>query len=87
MNVHDLSLVSLVAVVVLGSSPLLAEEDTDARPYTYGMPLDIARVVRIDEPQPAKCELVRATMTYVNTQGVSEAISFLKQAESCLNNG
>lgn len=87
MNMHNLSIVSMMAVAVLGSSPLLAEESTETRPYVYGMRLDIAKVLRIDEPQPLKCELIRAKMTYVNTKGVTEAISFLKLAEVCLSNG
>jgi len=82
-----LSIASLTAAAVLGSSPLLAEEAVAAKPYTYDMELDIAKVVRIDEPQPSRCKLVRATMTFVNTQGITETVSFLKQADSCLNNG
>ncbi|MBA1271772.1 DUF2790 domain-containing protein [Stutzerimonas azotifigens] len=83
MRVHNLSIVSMLTINALSASPLLADEQAEVPAYRYGTQLDVARVIRIEEPAPLTCEIVRAKMTFVNTQGVTERISFLKQAEAC----
>ncbi|MCQ6255140.1 DUF2790 domain-containing protein [Pseudomonas sp. Q11] len=84
MNIRNVSIASLLAFTTLSGLPLFAEEKADVPAYEYGMPLDIARVIRIEEPKSRVCEVVRAKMTYVNTQGVTERVSFLKQSEVCV---
>lgn len=84
MNIQNLSITGLLAVIALSGSPLFAEEQSAPPEYEYGMPLDVAQVVRIDEPRSQVCEVVRAKMTYVDTQGVTQRISFLKLAEACV---
>jgi hypothetical protein len=84
MNIPNLSIAGLLAIIALSGSPLFAQEQADPPDYEYGMPLDIAQVVRIDEPRSRVCEVVRAKMTYVNTQGETQHISYLKLAEACV---
>lgn len=84
MRIRNLSIVSIMTVTALSASPLLADEQAEVTAYQYGMQLDIARVIRIEEPASPTCEIVRAKMTFVNTQGATEQVSFLKQAEACL---
>ncbi|MDB6443726.1 MULTISPECIES: DUF2790 domain-containing protein [Pseudomonas] len=83
MNIRTVSIIGLLAVVPLGSPSLFAKEQTRAPAYEYGMPLDIAKVVRIEVPPSRTCEVVRAHMTYVNTQGSTEQVSFLQLTEAC----
>ncbi|MDP3367426.1 MAG: DUF2790 domain-containing protein [Pseudomonas sp.] len=87
MNIRRFSLAGLLAVIILGSASLLADEGTETPAYTYDTKLDIARVIRIEEPQSQTCEVVQATMTYVNTQGLTKTLSFLKLADVCISNG
>ena len=49
------------------------------------MHLDVAQVVSIDEPHPLTCELVEAKMTYVDSQGQTRAVSYIKQSDACSN--
>lgn len=84
MSIRNLSIISTMTVIALSASPLLANERAEVSSYQYGTPLDIAKVIRIDEPAPPTCEIVQATMTFVNTQGETEQVSFLKQAQACL---
>jgi hypothetical protein len=84
MRIRNLSIVSIMTVTALSASPLLADEQAEVPAYQYGTQLDVARVIRIEEPAPPTCEIVRAKMTFVNTQGATEQVSFLKQAEACL---
>jgi hypothetical protein len=84
MHIRNLSIVTMMTVTVLGSSSLLAQEHAEVPAYQYGTHLDVAKVIRIDEPSPPTCETVRAKMTFLNTRGVTEQVSFLKQAQACL---
>jgi hypothetical protein len=84
MCIRNLSIVSMMAVTALSPSLLLANEQATVRAYQYGSHLDVARVIRVDEPAPPTCEIVRAKMTFVSTQGATEQVSYLKQAQACL---
>lgn len=84
MRIRNLLIVSVMTVTALSASPLLANEQPEVPAYRYGTKLNIGRVIRIEEPAPPACEIVRAKMTFVNTQGATEQVSFLKQAEACL---
>ncbi|MFL7960692.1 Protein of unknown function [Pseudomonas sp. NFIX10] len=83
MNTQNLSIAVLLVVIALSGSPLLAKEQTQVPAYEYGMPLDIAKVIRIEAPTPPMCEVVQAKMTYLNTQGAKKHLSFLQLAEAC----
>ena len=77
----------LLGLWILNSSPLQAEERSETTAYTYGMKLDVARVIRIEEPQSTTCEVVQAKMTYENSQGNTQTLSYLKLADVCVSNG
>ncbi|SCX78334.1 MULTISPECIES: DUF2790 domain-containing protein [unclassified Pseudomonas] len=83
MNTQNLSIAGLLVVIALSGSPLLAKEQTQVPAYEYGMPLDIAKVIRIEAPTSPMCEVVQAKMTYLNTQGAKKHLSFLQLAEAC----
>ena len=57
------------------------------RALARGMRLDIAKVIRTEEPQPQVCEVVQVKMTYLSTQGTTETLSYLKLADVCVSNG
>jgi hypothetical protein len=84
MRIRNLSIVTLMTATALSASSLLANEQAAVPSYQYGMRLHVAKVIRIEEPDPPTCEIVRAKMTFVNTQGATEQIGFLKQAQACL---
>lgn len=83
MRIRNLSIVSIMTATALSSPSLLASEHAETPAYQYGTRLNIAKVIRIEEPTPPTCEIVQALMTFVSTQGVTEQISFLKQSEAC----
>lgn len=55
----------------------------ETQPYRYGMDLDIAKVIAINEPQSTECKVVEATMKFINHAGKIEQISYRKQAMAC----
>lgn len=55
--------------------------------YQYGMPLDVARVVQLDEPATEVCDVVKAYMTYVDSAGRQHTVQYLKLAKVCTDRG
>ncbi|MDO7896906.1 DUF2790 domain-containing protein [Pseudomonas citrulli] len=85
MNIQSLSIASLLAVITLSGSSLFAKEQVQPPAYEYGMPLDVARAIRIEAPQSSVCEVVPAKMTYVDKHGEIRQVSFLQLADACAN--
>ncbi|BAU72135.1 DUF2790 domain-containing protein [Metapseudomonas furukawaii] len=76
---------SALLLALLASGSAFAAKSAEAVPYQYGMPLDVARVISIDEPNPLTCETVQAKMTYVDAQGERKSVTYLKQSSACAN--
>ncbi|HFL2835857.1 TPA: DUF2790 domain-containing protein [Pseudomonas aeruginosa] len=51
--------------------------------YVYGMPLDVARVLSVDEAPSDTCQVVRATLVYLDSHGERQMLHYLKQARAC----
>jgi hypothetical protein len=54
----------------------------DAAVYHYGMPLDVAKVLSISQPNQ-RCEVSQATMVYLDSQGQQHTIKYLRQTPRC----
>lgn len=54
----------------------------DAAVYHYGMPLDVAKVLSISQPDE-RCEVSQATMVYLDSKGVQHTIKYLRQTPMC----
>ncbi|SDT20086.1 DUF2790 domain-containing protein [Pseudomonas oryzae] len=74
MKIHFL-LLALIA------GPALAADPPEER-YTYGMPLDIDRVITIEEPEDV-CGVVTARMTYQDSQGEVRVLDYRKWSTGC----
>lgn len=65
-----------------------AVQAQDAVPlYHYGMPLDVANVVNLSEPESMLCEVVQARMIYKDSTGQVRSLDYLKLAHVCSNGG
>lgn len=73
-----LSLLFAVPAVLLSLSAFADE----APVYQYGMPLDVAKVLRIEQPNQ-RCEVSLATMTYLDSQGQVHSVRYLRQTARC----
>ena len=71
-----LSLCTLLAVAAEAPAPAQAPR------YVYGMPLDVRRVIAIDEP-PNVCGLVDARLTYEDAKGQRRQLDYRKWSSSC----
>ncbi|MGF6594624.1 DUF2790 domain-containing protein [Pseudomonas sp. 2835] len=73
-----------------GLSLLLAATAEAATPvpvYHYGMPVDVARVLQLSEPASDTCEVVLASMVYVDSAGRQHSLQYLKLAQVCTDRG
>lgn len=73
------NLVWFAGLSVLAQVASAAPQETS---YTYGDDLDIAKVVSLDVPNGG-CEVVNAKMTYLDSQGESHVMSYLRQGADC----
>lgn len=79
-------LIPFTTCLLLGLAGMAhSQEQVEAVPYSYGMKLDIARVISMDEPHPQRCEVVEATMVYEDSNGQRHALRYQKQAQACLD--
>ncbi|MCY1543763.1 hypothetical protein D9M68_795940 [compost metagenome] len=76
---------TILLLASLASGSAFAAKSADAAPYSYGMPLDVARVISIDEPNSFTCETVQAKMTYVDSNGEEKSVTYLKASSACAN--
>lgn len=81
MRTHPAFLAGALLAGLTGST---LADTPKAVPYTYGMRLDIAKVLSIDEPHPLTCQQVEATMTYLDPQGQTRAVTYTKLSDACL---
>ncbi|MCK3863831.1 DUF2790 domain-containing protein [Pseudomonas sp. B329] len=85
MNNHS----AAVAIVFLLIPPVSFADVSNPVPppnYAYGMPLDIARIVSLEEPDSRTCKVVEAKMTYLNSLGQLKTLTYRKHADVCSNN-
>lgn len=78
-------------VAVLGSLLISTFSFADASstapvPYKYGDKLDIAKVVSLSQIPDNTCEVVPATMTYIDSKGVQHTIEYKVLANGCSYN-
>jgi len=73
--------------ILLSLALLLAGTAQAQAVYHYGMALDIARVVQLDEPPSEVCDVVQAHMTYVDSAGQQHTLQYLKLAKVCSDRG
>jgi len=68
-----------------GFTGAVQAQDTtvQAVPYHYGMPLHIAKVVSLTEPQTMECKVITAQMEFIDPAGKLQAISYSKLSDAC----
>ncbi|WP_442108047.1 DUF2790 domain-containing protein [Pseudomonas sp. NUPR-001] len=75
----------LLGLGLLVTATVQASESTAV--YHYGMPLDIAKVVQMSEPDSQLCDVVQASMVYLDSAGQQHTLQYLKLALACSDGG
>lgn len=71
---------SLALAVVSG----LAHADSKPVPYRYGMPMDIEKVIAMNEPQTDECKVIKADIKFLDKAGEEQHVSYKKLSDACL---
>ncbi|KAF1054335.1 MAG: hypothetical protein GAK43_00931 [Stenotrophomonas maltophilia] len=75
------SLLGLLAVPALAAALTANAADAPVA-YHYGMNLDVAKVISIEQPND-RCEISTAKMTYRDSQGQLHVLEYLRQTPKC----
>ncbi|KPG95843.1 hypothetical protein AEQ67_17945 [Pseudomonas sp. RIT-PI-q] len=75
------------ALTCTGLTGLAQANDTSSSQavpsYHYGMPLNVAKVVSLTEPNTLDCKVVKADMKYIDTSGKPSEITYRKLSDAC----
>ncbi|WLH92726.1 DUF2790 domain-containing protein [Pseudomonas sp. FP453] len=63
----------------------VAQADSKPVPYRYGMPMDVQKVISMNEPQTSECKVVKADIKFLDKAGVEQYVSYKKLSEACLS--
>ena len=89
MNIRPLLLTAALACTAFAG--LAQANDTSATskavPYEYGMPLHVAKVVSLSEPDTLECKVVTADMKYIDAAGKPAEITYRKLSDACSYQG
>ncbi|UVL01944.1 MULTISPECIES: DUF2790 domain-containing protein [Pseudomonas] len=76
---------SVLFCLISSASALSVTANADPAPYEYGESLDVAKVIKLSEPNAPICQVVEATMTYEDSQGAVKTVSYRRLADVCTN--
>ncbi|WP_419710660.1 DUF2790 domain-containing protein [Pseudomonas sp. NFX224] len=75
------------ALVCASFTGFAQADTTSAQPvpsYHYGMPLHVGKVIALTEPTTMDCEVITATMKYIDTQsGQPAELAYRKLSDAC----
>ncbi|ARB27053.1 DUF2790 domain-containing protein [Pseudomonas tolaasii] len=85
MKLRTLMLGGALALTTLSG---LAQADTTQPatqpvPYQYGMPLNIDKVLAMNETQTNDCKVINADIKFIDKTGKVEDVGYRKMSEAC----
>ncbi|WP_434611396.1 DUF2790 domain-containing protein [Pseudomonas sp. D2-30] len=83
MNVKNLSIASLFAVLSLGALAANAQDAVKPHTYMYGDHLDIAQVLSVKQGMGSGCGVVESRMTYLDSTGAIQALDYSAIEQDC----
>lgn len=54
-----------------------------AQPYRYGQKLDVQKVISLKETPSKKCQVVDATMVYLDSNGSKRTVTYRRLSDVC----
>ncbi|MCD7041351.1 DUF2790 domain-containing protein [Pseudomonas sp. MAFF 311095] len=71
------------ALTLIALSGLAQADDHKPVPYQYGMPLNISRVIAMNETATNECKVIDADIKFVDKAGKVEDVGYRKLSEAC----
>lgn len=85
MKLRTLMLGSALALAAVSGLAQADSQQTNIKPvpYQYGMPMNIAKVISMNEAQTNDCKVINADIKFVDKAGKVEDVSYRKMSEAC----
>lgn len=83
MNIKTACVASVFAAMSIFTLGAQAQEAPVSQNYTYGTHLDVKKVLAINEDPGTDCQVVKSHMTYLDSQGQTHVLNYLKVSEDC----
>lgn len=85
MKLRTLMLGGALALAAVSGLAQADDQQAAAKPvpYHYGMPMDIAKVLSMNEAQTNDCKVIKADIKFLDKAGKVEDVSYRKMSEAC----
>lgn len=85
MKLRTLMLGGALALAAISGLAQADSQQTNIKPvpYQYGMPMNIAKVISMNEAQTNDCKVINADIEFVDKAGKVEDVSYRKMSEAC----
>lgn len=85
MKLRTLMLGGALALAAISGLAQADSQQTNVKPvpYQYGMPMNIAKVISMNEAQTNDCKVINADIKFVDKAGKVEDVSYRKMSEAC----
>lgn len=85
MKLRTLMLGGALALTAVSGLAQADSQQTNIKPvpYQYGMPMNIAKVISMNEAQTNDCKVINADIKFVDKAGKVEDVSYRKMSEAC----
>ncbi|WP_425928011.1 DUF2790 domain-containing protein [Pseudomonas sp. NyZ201] len=80
-----LAIATLALLTSASALAVTSQQPMEVRAYHYGMPLDVTKVLTSEVPDTVLCQVVEARMTYLDSRGNVEAITYRALSKACSN--
>ena len=85
MKLRTLMLGGALALAAVSGLAQADSQQTNIKPvpYQYGMPMNIAKVISMNEAQTNDCKVINADIKFLDKAGKVEDVSYRKMSEAC----
>ena len=85
MKLRTLMLGGALALAAVSGLAQADSQQTNVKPvpYQYGMPMNIAKVISMNEAQTNDCKVINADIKFLDKAGKVEDVSYRKMSEAC----
>lgn len=82
MKLHTLFLAGSLALVTVSG---LAQAESKPVPYRYGMPMDVHKIIAMNEPATNDCKVITADIKFLDKAGDMQHVSYEKLSDACMS--
>ncbi|MGY2400837.1 DUF2790 domain-containing protein [Pseudomonas sp. SDO5271_S396] len=74
----------LGGILTITTLATTAQAESKPVPYRYGMPLDIRKVIAMNEPNTPECKVITADIKFLDKAGEVRHVSYQKLSDACM---